>query len=141
MKYDVPITKKVAPIVVENDDALYHTIEVKEWDRAPPHAHLSVNAIQLLEERGVPRSYFASLARTAVDELRPIRENYESLMVKFRAVKFLRDTDSLLEDDLLMRMLHAQVPLDEPVMMHSVNQFINHELRMYREKVRRSLPA
>ena len=132
-----------SPILDEKDNAFYHTIEVKEWDTPPPHAHLSVNTIQLLEERGCPREYFLSLARSAINELSPVRYNYESLMVKYRAQKFLQDTHSLFEDDLLMRMLHAQVPLDEPVMMHSVNQFANSLLKMYREKVSRlsrSLP-
>ena len=130
------MTKRVVVPPSDNrDDALHNTIEIKEWDKPPPHAYLCQNTVQLLEERGVAKEYFLSLARKEIDELKSVREDYELLMTKYKARKYLRDSHCLFEDDVLMRMLHARVPLDEPVMTCMVNDFINDEFKRYREKV------
>ena len=135
LKYDVPMTKRVVVSPIDKDDTLHNTVEIKEWDKPPPHAYLCQNTVQLLEERGVANEYFLSLAKKEIDELKSVREDYELLMTKYKARKYLRDSHCLFEDDVLMRMLHARVPLDEPVMTCMVNDFINDEFKRYREKV------
>jgi len=138
LKYDVPMTKKFAipPYESDDDDALYNTVEIKEWDIPPPHhAYLSQNTIQLLEERGVQKEFFLSLAKKEIDELNSARKDYELLMTKYKARKYYhRDTLCLFEDDVFMRMLHARVNLNEPVMIRYINDFISDELKRYREK-------
>eukprot|EP00581_Thalassiosira_minuscula_P004070 CAMPEP_0183738876 /NCGR_PEP_ID=MMETSP0737-20130205/55664_1 /TAXON_ID=385413 /ORGANISM="Thalassiosira miniscula, Strain CCMP1093" /LENGTH=1209 /DNA_ID=CAMNT_0025973521 /DNA_START=281 /DNA_END=3910 /DNA_ORIENTATION=+ len=135
LKYDVSLSKKFVTIS-NDDDTLHNTVEIKEWDKPSPQAHLSVNIIQLLEERGVPKDYFLSLAEREIQELNSIRQHYEQLMIKYKARKYLRDSKSLFEDDVLMRMLHARVPSDEPVMMSKINDFIHDEFKTFREKSR-----
>mmetsp|Transcript_4040 Transcript_4040/g.7709 ORF Transcript_4040/g.7709 Transcript_4040/m.7709 type:complete len:340 (-) Transcript_4040:646-1665(-) len=132
------MTKKFAipPYESDDDDALYNTVEIKEWDIPPPHhAYLSQNTIQLLEERGVQKEFFLSLAKKEIDELNSARKDYELLMTKYKARKYYhRDTLCLFEDDVFMRMLHARVNLNEPVMIRYINDFISDELKRYREK-------
>ena len=108
------MTKSVA-VSLDKDNAMHNTVDVKEWDKPPPHAHLCQNTVQLLEERGVPKEFFLSLAKKEIDELESLPKDYESLMRKYKARKYLRDSHCIFEDDVLMRMLYARVPLDEPV--------------------------
>lgn len=134
LKYETPMTK--SGVVHLGSDAMHDTIDVKEWDKPPPHAHLCQNTVQLLEEREVPKEFFLSLAKKEIDELQSLSTDYEPLMRKYKARKYLRDSHCIFEDDVLMRMLYARVPLDEPVMMRKINDFINNELKLYREKSR-----
>jgi len=124
-----------ASSAVDEDEALHNTVEIKEWDSLRPHGHLCQTTVQLLEERGVPKEFFLTLAKKEVDELKSLRGDYELLMRKYKATKYLKDSNCLFEDDILMRMLHANVPLDEPLMMSKINDFIHGELKKYREKV------
>mmetsp|Transcript_30851 Transcript_30851/g.65187 ORF Transcript_30851/g.65187 Transcript_30851/m.65187 type:complete len:939 (+) Transcript_30851:3010-5826(+) len=134
LKYDVPMTKRVMSSE-DGDDVLHNTIDVKEWDKPPPSAHLNQNIIQLLEETGVPKEYFLDLAEKEIGELRSLREDRELLMQTYKARKYLRQSHGLFEnEDVLMRMLHAGVPLDEPVMISKTNDFVNEQLKRYREK-------
>ena len=76
------------------------------------------------------------LAEKEVGELRSLREDRELLMQTYKARKYVRDCEGLFEnEDILMRMLHARVPLGEPVMISKTNDFVNEQLKRYREKV------
>jgi len=134
LKYDTPITKYALVSLLDEDNSLHNTVEIKEWDRPPPRAHLCQTTIQLLEERGVAKEYFLLLAEKEINELKTAREDYKLLTMKCNARNFCKDSNSMFDDDLLIRMLHARVPLDEPVMMCKINQFCNEELKRYREK-------
>eukprot|EP00804_Cyclotella_cryptica_P011893 CCRYP_004391-RA/>CCRYP_004391-RA protein AED:0.01 eAED:0.01 QI:2070/1/1/1/1/1/5/1265/829 len=137
LKYNTPMTSRDETHQFDFNNPVYNTVEVKEWDKKPPpHAHLCQNTIQLLEERGVPKEFFLSLAENEISELKSVAKDYELLTKTYRARKYLRDNQCIFEDDILLRMLHAGVPLDEPVMMRKVNDFINGELKAYREKSR-----
>ena len=114
---------------------LHNTVEIKQWDAPPPSSSLCQTSIQMLEERGVPRDFFVSLAQKEIDELKSLRDDPELLLRKYKASKYLKDGPNLIDDDILMRMLHANIPLDEPVMILKTNDFINGELKTLREKV------
>jgi hypothetical protein len=134
LKYHVPITRGVAELSLDED--LHNTVEIKEWDKLmPPRACLCQNTIQLLEERGVPKEYFISLAKKEIEELRSLHEDHDLFLMKYRARQYTRDSHFLFEDDVLLQTLHASVPLNEPVIICKVNDFLNNELERYREKV------
>ena len=106
---------------------LHNTVEIKQWDAPPPSGSLCQTSIQMLEER--------DLAQKEIDELKSLRDDPELLLRKYKASKYLKDGPNLIDDDILMRMLHANIPLDEPVMILKTNDFINRELKTLREKV------
>jgi hypothetical protein len=112
------------------------TVDVMEWDKKSPHAHLNTGFIQLLEQRGAPNEFFLSLAKQEVDELLQVSKTYELLQSRYQARVFSRENQDMFDDDILLRMLHARVPLNEPVMLCKVNKFISKELGIFKEKVR-----
>lgn len=115
---------------------MYNTVDVMGWDRAKPtHAYLSTGFIALLEQRGVPNDFFTKLAQKEIDELLSISKDYRRLFDRYSARAFLRDSSCIFDDDILLRMLQANVPLNEPMMLHKVNKFIKDELRLFKEKV------
>jgi hypothetical protein len=118
---------------------MYNIVDIKEWDRPPPPAHLNQSMIQLLEERGVPKAFFLSLAEKEISEVKSLATDRDLLIKKYKATKYLRDTDCMIDDDVLFRMLTAFVPLDEPLMMCKVNGFVDGLFKTYREKVSSSL--
>eukprot|EP00956_Cyclotella_meneghiniana_P001278 scaffold1386_cov77-Cyclotella_meneghiniana.AAC.2 len=114
---------------------MYNTVDVMGWDRAKPtHAYLSTGFIALLEQRGVPNDFFTKLAQKEIDELLSISKDYRRLFDRYSARAFLRDSSCIFDDDILLRMLQANVPLNEPMMLHKVNKFIKDELRLFKEK-------
>ena len=142
LKYEVPLTAK--EIDFSNIDPsfkkFYHTVEIKAWDKpASPPAYLSRDAVQILEDRGVPKEYFLDLARKEIEELEALRSDPNRLLKRYNARIFLKDSQSVFDDDMLLRMLTANVPLDEPVMQRKVNDFINKELTSFKEKVRKKM--
>ena len=137
LKYEVPFT-------ADNFDScdfdssfnmFYHTVEIKTWDTPPPPANLSRDAVQILEDRGVPKEYFLSLARKEIEELEALRSDPIRLLRRYKARTSLKDSHSVFDDDMLLRMLTASVPLDEPVMQKKINDFIDKELTCFKEKV------
>ena len=94
MKYNTPIASGE-----DNVDPLHNTVEVKEWDKKPPPAHLCTNFIQLLEERGVPRKFFLSLAKKEIDELLLLSKDYDLLMRRCSGSMYLIDSPSIFGDD------------------------------------------
>jgi hypothetical protein len=116
---------------------MQNTIDVIEWDKLPFHSYLNRTFIQLLEQRGVPQDYFLSLARKEVDELVKVSKSYDLLLDRYQARASSPENASMFDDDLLLGMLHARVPLDEPVMLSEVNKFISDELAVFKEKVSR----
>lgn len=135
VKYHVPLTA-MGLMSEANDDVLHNTVEVKEFDKEPPPANLSRNIIQTLESRGVPRDYFLSLAKKEISELKTLQKDSDLLMRKYKSRIYLRDSNCLFDDDLFLCMLNAGVNLDEPMMMMKTNDFVNNELKSYREKCR-----
>ena len=117
------------------NDELHNTVEINQWDAPPPSASLCQNSIQMLEERGVPRDFFVSLAQKEIDELLCVTTPNFCSGSRYKARKYLTDGPNMIDDDVLMRMLHANIPLDEPVMILKINEFINGELKTLREKV------
>lgn len=140
LKYEVPLTasKTDSKDIDASFNKFYHTVEIKAWDKpASPPAHLSRDAVQILEDRGVPKEYFLNLARKEIEELDSLRSDPNRLLRRYKARMFLKDSQSVFDDDMLLRMLTANVPLDEPVMQRKVNDFIDKELNSFKEKVRR----
>ena len=137
LKYEVPFTaQRSGPCNVDSSfNAFHHTVEIKEFDKPSPPACLSRDALQILEDRGVPKEYFLSLARKEIDDLETLRSDSDRLLKRYNARTFLKDSHSVFDDDMLHRMLTAGVPLDEPVMQRKVNDFIDKELRIFKEKV------
>ena len=78
------------------------------------------------------RRFSLSLAWKEIDELKSVREDYEMLMTKYKAKNYLQAGLCLFEDDVLLEMPHASVPLDEPVMTCKVNKLVNTEFKRYR---------
>lgn len=76
------------------------------------------------------------MARKEIEELEALRSDPNRLLKRYNARIFLKDSQSVFDDDMLLRMLTANVPLDEPVMQRKVNDFINKELTSFKEKVR-----
>ena len=66
---------------------LHNTVEIKQWDAPPPSSSLCQTSIQMLEERGVPRDFFVSLAQKEIDELKSLRDDPELLLRKYKASK------------------------------------------------------
>ena len=113
------------------------TVDVMAWDKAKPTpAYLCTGFVALLEQRGVPKDFFMKLAQKEIDELLSISKDYHRLFDRYSARAFLRDSTCIFDDDVLLRMLQANVPLDEPMMVQRVNNFIKDELRLFKEKVR-----
>jgi hypothetical protein len=130
LKYNTPITSGENRL-----DSLYNEVEIKEWDKKSPSAHINKGFIQLLEARGVPKKFFVTLAQNEIDRLTLVSQDYDLLIKEYSARKYLRDSQGIFDDDVLFRMLLAGVPLDEPVMLRKVNEFIKNELSHIREKV------
>ncbi|KAL9182381.1 hypothetical protein ACHAXT_013033 [Thalassiosira profunda] len=113
-KYCVPLTER-GTIPLVNDDQ---------------------NVVAILEARGVPAEFFLELARKEIEELASIRTDHALLVARYKARMFLRDSESLFDDDVFLAMLVADVNLDEPTMLKKLNDFVNSELKSLREKSR-----
>jgi len=137
LKYEVPFTADNFDFCDFDSsfNMFYHTVEIKTWDTPPPPANLSRDAVQILEDRGVPKKYFLSLARKEIEELEALRSDPIRLLRRYKARTSLKDSHSVFDDDMLLRMLTASVPLDEPVMQKKINDFIDKELTCFKEKV------
>ena len=57
-------------------------------------------------------------------------------MARYKARMYLRDSETLFDDDTFLCMLNADVNLDEPTMLKKLNDFVNSELKSLREKSR-----
>ena len=140
IKYQVPLTaQETDPSNIDPSfNKFYHTVEIKAWDKpASSPAHLSRDAVQILEDRGVPKEYFLNLARKEIEELETLRSDPNRLLRRYKARIFPKESESVFDDDMMFRMLTANVPLDEPVMQRKVNNFIEKELTSFKEKVRK----
>ena len=140
LKYEVPFTAQESDssTIDPSFNKFYHTVEIKAWDKpASPPAHLSRDAVQILEDRGVPKEYFLNLAQKEIEELEALRSDPNRLLKRYNARIFLKGSQSVFGDDMLLRMLTANVPLGEPVMQRKVNDFIDKELTSFKEKVRK----
>ena len=135
-KFTVPLTHSGSDDCIDRDFYhFHHTVDVVEWDEKPPPATLNRGLVQILEERGVPKNYFVDLARKEIDKVNAMRVDRVLFEQYFNTKTFLVDSPNMFHDNMLLRMIKANVPLNEPVMHRFVQNFVNAELDKYREKV------
>jgi hypothetical protein len=119
-------------------DPFYNTVDVQEWDDKPPPAMLNRGLIQILEERGVAKEYFCELAKHELESLSKVMTDRDSFHELFNARTYVTDTVNIFDDDVLFRMLKANVPINEPVMRKKMKDFAKIQLNKLLEKVRKS---
>eukprot|EP00978_Attheya_sp_CCMP212_P026426 scaffold86901_cov53-Attheya_sp.AAC.2 len=112
----------------------YSTVDVQEWDDKPPPAMLNRGLIQILEDRGVPKEYFCELAKQELESLSKVMTDRESFHEFFNARTYVTDTVNIFDDDVLFRMLKANVPINEPVMRKKMKDFAKIQLNKLLQK-------